>query len=76
VAINCNFRQVSGVCFRIELSAFELSQVSYIHIQDESYTPSLISIRTGTHLNDLQETLKVRGATTLPQLPPPPRSSA
>ena len=76
VAINCNFRQVSGVCFRIELSAFELSQVSYIHIQDESYTPSLISIRTGTHLNDLQETLKVRGATTLPQLSPPPRLSA
>jgi len=27
--------------------------------QDESYTPSLISIRTGTHLNDLQEILKI-----------------
>jgi hypothetical protein len=29
-------------------------------LQDESYTPSLVSIRTGTHLNDLQEILKVR----------------
>ena len=43
----------------IELSTFELSQVSYIDFQDESYTPSLISIRTGTHLHDLQEILKV-----------------
>ena len=33
--------------------------------QDESYTPSLISIRTGTHLNDLQEVLKVRAVVML-----------
>jgi hypothetical protein len=53
VAVNCNFRQVScAPCHRPALR-------SESAVQDESYTPSLISVRAGTHLNDLQEIVKV-----------------